>query len=191
MTRWGLVLGVLLSGCGPRCDQAACVSFCANRAAAAPPVLSALDDHRLTLEESDQLANRLLALREGVRVDGPSGFGVCEGGETCTRFLGSYPEEALPAGNYLIVARLRVPPDGLYEADWSLVCHDQRDGKGNELRRETRRVKFGYADKPTDVLLGRVAFDGRQPQFCDYGLTPTSGWTANGLLRGQVSAAVR
>lgn len=184
----GVLLGVWLSGCGPRCDQAACAPFCAERAAAAPPLLSALDDHRLTLEESDQLASRLLSLREGARVDGPTGFGVCEGTETCGRFLGTFPESPLTEGNYLITARLRVPVDGVYEADWSLVCHDQRDGKGNELRREVRRVKFVHAEKPADQLLGRLVVDGHQPQFCDFSLTPTTGWTASGLLRGHVEA---
>lgn len=187
----GAIVVVLLGGCGPRCDQAACAAYCGERAASAPPLLTALDDHRLTLEESDQLAARLLALREGVQVDGPTGFGVCEGVESCTRFLGSYPEEPLPAGSYLITGRLRVPADGVYEADWSLVCHDQRGGKGNELRRESRKVKFVHAEKPADVLLGRIAVDGHQPQFCDFGLTPTTGWTASGLMRGQAAAAVR
>lgn len=189
MLRWGLLLGVWLSGCGPRCDQAVCAPYCADRAAAAPSVLSALDDHRLTVEEFDLLSSRLLAVREGVQVDGPTGFGVCEGSDTCARFLGFYPEDPLAVGSYMITARLRVPADGVYEAEWSFVCHDQRDGKGNELRRETRTVKFVYAEKPAEQVLARFAVEDRQRQFCDFALTPTTGWTPSGPLRGHIEGA--
>jgi hypothetical protein len=190
MTRWALFAGVLLSGCGPRCDQEACAPFCAARAEAAPAALSALDDHRLTVEESDQLAARLISLREGVRVDGPTGFGVCEGTDTCTRFVGPFQDE-LPAGAYFVTVRLRVPADGVYEGDWALVCHDQPGGKGNEVRREVRSVKFTHAQKPADVVLAHIAFDGRQRQYCDYAITPTSGWTPTTPLVGHMAAMVR
>jgi len=54
----------------------------------------------------------LADVREGVRPWSDQGIGICRGKRECDEFLGASVEGDLPAGEYLLMADLRVPRTG-------------------------------------------------------------------------------
>ncbi len=72
---------------------------------------SPLEDWELQVLDKD-----LQSLRAGIQARGEQGFGLCEGAQSCERFLGAAPGE-LPPGAHILQAELDVPRLG---EDWQV-----------------------------------------------------------------------
>lgn len=119
MVRLGLVtviLGGLLACTGSggggtagtvaaTCGEAECAAVCADGdAGSAGPELT---------EFEKKIVDPILAdVREGVRPWSETGIGICKGKRECEEFLGASVADPLPAGDYLLMADLRVPRTG-------------------------------------------------------------------------------
>ena len=130
-----LLISLLLMACGkcPECPKAEC------------------PDAATTLEkwEGDILEPYLKDMREGVRVYGDEGFGICQGKKDCEQFLGLTAEN-LPPGDYFIKGEFQVPSVGQsWQIKFKVDCQ-MTDDKGNSTSQNHERpydVKYAGKDR--------------------------------------------
>ncbi len=188
-----LVIGMVLAavGCGGgagECGPAECADICAKEAKTAAPApakeapAAAPKDERLTDFEKAVLADTIDSVKAGVRPYDAEGFGVCKGkGRECEGFVGADAGQ-LPAGDYMIQARLAVPQiggDDTWRVHFATKCETIRvgaDGKETRTPREHDKeyqVRYAGPDRPYRLSpLRRItspAKGGRQE--CTYTLT--------------------
>lgn len=99
----------LLAACSTDDDPVDC--NCAPCPAVPAATSSPLEDWELQVLDKD-----LQSLRAGIQPRGEQGFGLCEGAQSCDRFLGAAPGE-LPPGAHILQAELDVPRLG---EDWKV-----------------------------------------------------------------------
>ncbi len=126
------------------------------------PVLSGLE-YRL-------LEQRLFAYRRGPVLRGEDGYGVCEGTESCERFVGQRVFESLPPGDYLLWAAFDVPEDGTWTAVYERTCRtpDPNDlsstiAYGDPVKR-TIELEYTPGGKGTEVVLERFSSPAEHPE---------------------------
>lgn len=131
----------------------------------------------LSEAEATLLAPYLEDLRQGVRLYGEQGFGVCQGKRSCDQFLGAEPSP-LAAGDYLIRAELSVPELGegwkvRFKIDCELTTTEGRTTTQNHEKlydvRHVRNEKMGYRLQPLWMIQSPHPNGARA---CTYSLTP-------------------
>lgn len=107
-------------GCGgsKECGQAECAGVCAEIGGGAEPG-GGSSSAKMTEFENSLLSPVLEDIKEGVRPFTDQGIGICKGTKDCDEFLGSDVGE-LPAGDYMVMADLRVPKIG-EPGTWTIV----------------------------------------------------------------------
>ncbi len=156
---------LLLWGCAPKeCPPESCAP---DEPAVAPETAA------VTPFEREVIAPILADLRAGVEPWDDEGLGVCRGTRTCEEWLGASPG-ALPAGEYVVRANLRVPAVAAPEG-WSVVFETECTDEASGLVRYNRTYDVVYpgAERPFRIgALARIvspAPDG--PRSCSYALS--------------------
>ena len=203
---WGLAAALGAGACNAVCTAESCAAWCSEqlKEARARGFAGETEQH-LSLMELHTIQDRLLGFRNGVRPASEQGFGICEGTEGCTQFVGASPAFTVAPGKYVLWADLLVPTDGTWEADFKHVCHKGYNGDGPEVVREERRVTLRAASAAAPppapgapaTLAGAAAsfravlapfeVDGKSLRFCTYELVPV-GWAAPIPLKGEYRA---
>ncbi len=136
-------------------------------------------DRVLSEPEAKLLAPYLADLRQGVRLFGEQGFGVCQGKRTCDQFLGAEPTP-LAAGDYLIRAELSVPELGegwkvKFKIDCELTTSEGRTtNQSHEKLYDVRHVRnetMGYRLQPLWMIQSPHPNGARA---CTYSLAPVA-----------------
>lgn len=139
---------------------------------APPPAEQILD-----AGEAKLLAPYLADLRQGVRLYGEQGFGICQGKRSCDTFLGTEPPP-LAAGDYLVRAELTVPEIGdgwkvRFNIDCDLTTVEGKTTHQNHEKvydvRHVRTADMGYRLQPLWMIQSPHPNGSRS---CSYSLTP-------------------
>ena len=137
-----------------------------------PPAERVLDPAEAKLIEP-----YLLDLRQGIRLFGEQGFGVCQGKRSCDTFLGLDPQP-LAAGDYLVRAELQVPELGegwkvKFKIDCQLTTVEGKTTTQNHEKvydvRHVRTPDMGYRLQPLWMIQSPHPNGARA---CEYSLTP-------------------
>lgn len=89
------------------CGEAECAAVCAD-----PGTSGGATGPGLSQFEKGIVDPILADIRGGVRPWSDQGIGICKGKRECDEFLGASVQGDLPAGEYLLMADLRVPRTG-------------------------------------------------------------------------------